>query len=412
MTNQTLQDSDVSARTLATLTTLSYRSGELKPYLDSLCEGLISVLGEGIAAVTLYRDNKKHVLSVVPKERQPKGALEVHGYLSTYVVNHQQLLNVEDASKTPQYGTPPEGYCSYLGVPLILPDGKVVGTLCYFNKDKRHYGEQEQLTSELFAQKAAIALDNYELYQQLKLHSKNLEDQVEERTQELLKTREELMHKEKLAAIGEFASHITHEIRNPLATIRLVLEYLQKTEDEKSSKRATLAANEVQRLEKLLNEVLMYAKPVETNIERLPLAQWLQDFLITHDSMLDKAGLTQNLICKDPPFVLADTNQLTQVCLNLLRNACEASPADESITWTLGIHNNGGFVSIHNRGDTIPADKLPHITEAFISGKAGGSGLGLAIVKSLIDAQQGTLNIESDDANGTIVTVTLPLAPS
>ena len=55
MTNQ---NSDVSARTLSTLTTLSYRSGELKPYLDSLCEGLISVLGEGIATVTLYRDNK------------------------------------------------------------------------------------------------------------------------------------------------------------------------------------------------------------------------------------------------------------------------------------------------------------------------------------------------------------------
>ncbi len=412
MTNQTLQNSDVSARTLATLTTLSYRSGELKPYLDSLCEGLISVLGEGIAAVTLYRDNKKHVLSVVPKERQPKGALEVHGYLSTYVVNHQQLLNVEDASKTPQYGKPPQGYCSYLGVPLILPDGKVVGTLCYFDKKKRHYSEQEQLSSELFAQKAAIALDNYELYQQLKQHSKNLEDQVEERTQELLKTREELMHKEKLAAIGEFASHITHEIRNPLATIRLVLEYLQKTEDEKSSKRATLAANEVQRLEKLLNEVLMYAKPVETDIERLPLAQWLKDFMITHDSMLHKAGLTQNLICKDQPFVLADTNQLTQVCLNLLRNACEASPSGDPIIWTIGTHDNSGFVSIHNRGDAIPADKLPHITEAFISGKAGGSGLGLAIVKSLVDAQQGKLNIESDDANGTIVTVTLSLAPS
>ena len=198
MTNRTSKNSDVPARTLATLTTLSYRSGELKPYLDSLCEGLIDVLGEGIAAVTLYRDNKKHILSIVPKDRQPKGALEVHGYLSTYVVNHQQLLNVEDATKTPQYGKPPQGYCSYLGVPLRPPNGKVVGTLCYFNKNKRHYSEQEQLSTELFAKKAAIALDNYELYQQLKQYSENLEDLVEERTRELVKTRETLMHKEKI----------------------------------------------------------------------------------------------------------------------------------------------------------------------------------------------------------------------
>ncbi len=408
----TPQNSDVSARTLATLTTLSYRSGELKPYLDSLCQGLISVLGEGVAAVTLYRDNKKHVLSVVPKERQPEGALEVHGYLSTYVVNHKKSLNVEDATKTPQYGKPPQGYCSYLGMPLTLPNGKIVGTLCYFNKNKRKYTEQEQQSSELFAQKAAIALDNYELYQQLKEHSEKLEDKVEERTRELLKIREKLMHKEKLAEIGEFASRITHEIRNPLATIRLVLEYLEKTEDEKSSKRATLAANEVQRLENLLNKILVYAKPMQIISEPLPLTQWLNDFLITHDSMLHKAGLTQGLICQNKPIVLADINSLNQVCLNLLRNACEASIAGDIINWTVGVNNNGGFISIHNRGITIPAKKLPYITEAFVSGKAGGSGLGLAIVKSLINAQKGWLDIKSDDKSGTTIIITLPLSPA
>ncbi len=403
------QNSDVSSRTLAALTTLSYRSGELKPYLDRLCEGLISVLGEGIAAVTLYRDNKKHVLAVVPKERQPRGAAEVHGYLSTYVVNHKQSLNIEDASLTLQYGKPPQGYCSYLGMPLILPSGKVVGSLCYFNKNKRKYTNQEQQSSELFAEKAAIALDNYELYQQLHEYSENLEDQVEQRTQELFKTRKQLMHKEKLAEIGVFASRITHEIRNPLATIRLVLENLQKTEDKKSSKRASLAISEVQRLEQLLNGVLMYAKPVEIVIEPVSLTQWLKDFLITHDSMLDKAGLTQDLNSQDQPIVLADTNSLNQICLNLLKNACEASLIGEVISWTIGNNSKGGFISIHNQGSSIPINKLPYITEAFISGKAGGSGLGLAIVKSLVNAQKGLLDIKSDNTKGTTIIVTLPI---
>ena len=215
-----------------------------------------------------------------------------------------------------------------------------------------------------------------------------------------------------MAAIGEFASRITHEIRNPLATIRLVLEYLQKTVKEKATKRVNLAIHEVQRLENLLNKVLMYAKPVQIHTEPLALTQWLRDFLITHDSMPDKSGLTQNLLIDDAPTVLADIDSLTQICLNLLRNACEASTTDDPITWTIGTHNKGGFVSVHNRGDTIPADKLPHITEAFISGKAGGSGLGLAIVKSLVDVQQGRLDIGSDKATGTTVTVTLPLAVS
>lgn len=249
MTTDTTKN--ISSLTLSKLTSLSYRSGELKAHLDTICESLIDILGEGIAAVNYYKEGKKHVLSVVPKNRYKKGALEAHGYLSTYVVNHKKILNVEDATITPQYGTPPKGYCSYLGIPLKLPNGEIVGTLCYFNQHKRQYTQQEQQVSELFAERAAIALDNYEQFQQLKHYSDSLEDKVQQRTQELVGVREELVQKEKLAAIGEFASRITHEIRNPLATIALALDYLQKTDDIKAQKRAVLAINEVNRLETL-----------------------------------------------------------------------------------------------------------------------------------------------------------------
>ena len=409
MNNQTLQSSELPARTLAKLTTLSYRSGELKPYLDSICEGLINILGEGIAAVTLYKDNKKNVLSVIPKERQPEGALEVHGYLSTYVVNHQQILNIEDASKAPEYGNPPEGYCSYLGVPLILPNGKVVGTLCYFNQHTRNYSQQEQQVSELFAERAAIALDNYEQFQQLKHYSDSLEDKVQLRTQELVGVREELVQKEKLAAIGEFASRITHEIRNPLATIALALDYLQKTDDIKAQKRAILAANEVNRLKTLLNEVLLYSKPAQLNCQPLSLSAWLDDFLMTHESLSQQNDLRFSHTEKTTAIVNADADKLTQICLNLLRNACEASSPESEICWATTIENNKAVITIHNTGDTIPAGKLAQITEPFVSAKAGGSGLGLAIVKSLVLAHQGKLSIQSDLQSGTTISVALPL---
>lgn len=403
---------ELTTMTLSKLTHLSYRSGEIKPYLDTICESIIEILGEGIAAVTFYKDNKKNVLSVVPKDRQPKGALDVHGYLSTYVVNHHQTLNVEDATITPQYGKPPQGYCSYLGVPLQLPNGEVVGTLCYFNKQKRHYTSEEEKISELFAERAAIALDNHELYQQQKQYANNLEHQVNQRTRELLQVREELVQKEKLAAVGEFATRITHEVRNPLATIGLALEYLQKTDNDKAAKRAKLAENEVSRLENLLNEVLLYAKPVHLKTHPIHLSQWLKDFLITYDSIAHQDDLSFQYQPQSNIIVNADADKLTQICLNLLRNACEASTKKGVIRWSSGIINKQAYISVHNHGDAIPLAIIGEITEPFISAKAGGSGLGLSIVKSLVTAHQGQIQIESDSESGTTITFTLPIASS
>ncbi|NOR69630.1 MAG: GAF domain-containing protein [Methylomarinum sp.] len=400
---------NISSLTLSKLTNLSYRSGELKPYLDTICENIIEILGEGIAAVNYYKEGKKHVLAVIPKDRHKEGALEAHGYLSTYVVNHQQVLNVEDATMTPEYGIPPKGYCSYLGIPLKLPNGEIVGTLCYFNQRKRHYTQEEQQISELFAERAAIALDNYEQFHQLKCYSDTLKTLVDQRTKELLGVREELVQKEKLAAIGEFASRITHEIRNPLATIGLALEYLQKTENINAKKRAVLATTEVNRLETLLNEVLLYSKPTQLNCQSVSLSQWLDDFLLTHDSLSQKCQLHFIHHKKSEVMVNADANKLTQICLNLLRNACDASSAGNEINWVTGIEDSMGFISVHNMGDIIPSSKLELITEPFVSAKAGGSGLGLAIVKSLISAHQGKLSIQSDKKTGTTITLFLPI---
>jgi signal transduction histidine kinase len=115
---------------------------------------------------------------------------------------------------------------------------------------------------------------------------------------------------------------------------------------------------------------------------------------------------------KSDVMVNADANKLTQICLNLLRNACDASPADNEISWVTGIKDSMGFISVHNTGDVIPSSKLDLITEPFVSGKAGGSGLGLAIVKSLVSAHQGKLSIQSDKKTGTKITLFLPVTDS
>ncbi len=394
-------------KAIATLSTISYRTGELDGYLRQLCQAVLDVLGDGAAAVTLYRNGKKNVLARVPHSTKVGVPLDVHGQLSTYVVESGDILRVEDALATPQYGNPPAGYCSYLGIPLKLPSGEVVGTLCYFDECTRVYSDDDERVASLFAERAAIALDNYELYLQLKEYSENLESIVEERSKELIAARDALAQKEKLAAIGEFATKLTHEIRNPLATIRLALEYFDRQGDERASKRAQLASSEVSRLERMLNEVLVYARPANLETQEVELAKFSQQFLAIHEYMFEPKAQKVNLVVNAQPRASADPDKLNQILLNLLCNAADAEAHGGTISLIVDESDSHGVITVKNQGAIIPPEKLPGITDAFVSGKPNGSGLGLAIVKSLVDAHQGTLNIESAVEKGTTVAVAL-----
>ena len=413
--SQTLNS--MQEKAIASLSALSYRTGELQEYLNQICKAVLEVLGDGAAVVTLYRNGKKNVIAREPHSPKVGVPLDIHGHLSTFVVDSGEILRVDDAIENPQYGNPPAGYCSYLGIPLKLPNGEVVGTLCYFDENTRDYSDADAQVASLFAERIAIALDNYELYLQLKEHSENLEAKVEERSKELLAARDALAQKEKLAAIGEFATGLTHEIRNPLATIRLALEYFDRQGDDRSSKRAQLASNEVSRLERMLNEVLTYARPANLNIQSVDLGSFVKTFLKDHACLAEPKQQQLELNIESSVSVQADTDKLTQMLLNLICNACDAADVGAAIQCSV-LENNVlennvsddegyGILKVQNQGAIIPPEKLSTITEAFVSGKPNGTGLGLAIVRSLIEAHQGTLEITSDETAGTVITIGL-----
>lgn len=112
---------------------------------------------------------------------------------------------------------------------------------------------------ELFAERAATAIDNYHLYQQQCQFNQILEAEVENRTAQLRAAQAKLVEQERLAAIGEFAAIIVHEIRNPLTTMIMGLKYAKKTlVTEAAQERLSLALSEASRLEKLLSQILLY----------------------------------------------------------------------------------------------------------------------------------------------------------
>lgn len=276
--------------------------------------------------------------------------VSLHRTLTQTVVNTGQCLCVREILRNRSYGLAPEGYRSYLGIPLSTPGGKTIGTVCCFGKQPREFTAEELKTAELFAERAAIAIDNYNLDRQQQDFNQALEIQVAKRTAELKATQAKLIEQEKLAAIGQFASTIVHEIRNPTTTILMGLNALSKLElSQRDRLRLSLALEE------------------------------------------------------------GDRDKFKQVMINLVKNACEAVSSGEVVTCSISQDSSSVRISVHNGGTPIPPAMLPKLTEPFVSQKSDGTGLGLAIVKQIVTAHQGTLLIQSTAETGTTISFTLPL---
>jgi len=217
---------------------------------------------------------------------------------------------------------------------------------------------------------------------------------------------------ERLAEIGELATMIVHEVRNPLTTISMTLTAFKKLHlTERFQEYLELAVEEADRLQRLLNQILVYAKPQTLQQSHLDLKQFVQETLqtlVTSPAATDK-HLTFHSHAGSIP-VLADQDKLKQILINLVTNAYEAVSSGETITVHLQtIDNHQACLQIHNGGEPIAADNLAKLTKPFFTTKATGTGLGLAIVKRIIEVHSGEFRITSTLETGTIVEVMLPL---
>jgi signal transduction histidine kinase len=176
--------------------------------------------------------------------------------------------------------------------------------------------------------------------------------------------------------------------------------------------RLYLAIEEAQRLQRLLNEILLYAKPQQLQTEVINLKQMITELAPTLCQL--PVARDRQLYCdlpEDPIQVSADLDKLKQVFINLVTNAFEASPQGQTITWRVTHLANQPpqvCIAVHNVGEPIPPDLLPQLTQPFCTTKANGNGLGLAITKRIIEAHHGHLAIASSAEAGTTFSVFLP----
>ncbi len=216
----------------------------------------------------------------------------------------------------------------------------------------------------------------------------------------------------RLAEIGELATMIVHEVRNPLTTVLMGLNAFKRMDlTERFQMRLSLALEEAERLQRLLNEILLFAKQQKLDLTEMDVNHLIADSM---DSIKAIPTLAERELQVEPaisPILIAgDRDKLRQVFINLISNACEASPIGDIIQWQVkpDTENNWVDVRVKNGGDPIPADVIPKLIQPFYTTKSSGNGLGLAITNRIVEAHQGTLRIESSEL-GTTVTVSLPI---
>jgi signal transduction histidine kinase len=404
-------------RVLEFLAALSYRSSDLSSYLNDIACGVSRLLRSDWSIVTLCQGETGKVVASSLSMGEEDSGFSVHGTLAGEISQTGQALIIEDIRRVSRPCKPPEAYLGYLGIPLRTVQGEVGGTICSFFRHPRQFTETEIRTVELFAERAATAIDNYRLYQQQQQFKEHLEQEVASRTEELKIAQARLVERERLAAIGEFAAMIVHEVRNPLTTILMGLNYAKKNlPTPGAQERLELSLSEADRLQQLLTEILLYAKPQTLDLTPINPSQFLEALLPQIRELPEASERFIESIGNPPEVeILGDLNKLKQVFINLFRNACEAIAPGERVTYEIvqepqnKEHTAQVCFCIHNGGDPIPADLLPRLTEPFCSTKPSGTGLGLAIVKRIVVAHGGDLCIQSEADIGTRVRVKLPI---
>jgi len=221
------------------------------------------------------------------------------------------------------------------------------------------------------------------------------------------------MQTEKQASMDELSSSIAHEIRNPIAAAKSLVQ--QMGEDPTSVENveyAKVAIEELDRVEHRVSHLLKYAKEEELSFALVNLATVVDSALTQLRAKLDAARVAVSRNYIGGPTVQADADKLRGVFANLIDNAIDAlASVPEGRRIDLFVENGAGAatVRVRDNGAGIPADKLERIFNPFFTTKEQGTGLGMAIAKKLVEAHEGTIDVVSEVGRGTEFKVTLPL---
>jgi signal transduction histidine kinase len=293
---------------------------------------------------------------------------------------------------------------SFAAVPLVARE-TTIGMIVVDNPDSgRKISNEDLHFLQLFANQAGMAIENSMLYSRIEDAHLNLKD-----------ARERLLHGERLAAIGEMAANLAHELKNPLITIGGFAARLLKSlpVETREHHYADTIVSEVSRLEKMLAEILAFSRKPTICFNRCDLEEIIQECLASCTAIFEDHNIRISFSSDAQPLAVSgDAHQLKQVFLNLILNACDAMPEGGELSLILKknlLNKKTVIATVEDSGGGIPQEMLPQIFNPFFTTKHHGTGLGLAIVNRIILNHFGSIEA-GNTGQGAIFTITLPMA--
>jgi GAF domain-containing protein len=337
-----------------------------------------------------------------------KMPLERSEELLAKTVKERRTFNVADAESDPSVDKEflkGLGVNAFATVPLMAKD-RVIGVIVVDNLFNAKPITDEDLNFvSRFANHAGLALENLLLFHKLK-----------ELTGELGSVQSRLIETEKMAALGEMAAGLAHEIRNPLATIGGFARRLHKKLPEEFNFKnyASIVIREVDRLETLLQDVLTYSKQVPPSFEPCQLNAIVRDMVDIYREDFQDSNISLD-INLDPslPQVEADAQQVKQVLINLFSNAKQAMYGGGKLTietshWHTA-SGTGVAIAISDTGGGVPPDVVANLFNPFFTTKREGTGLGLALSKRIVEGHGGDIGVINREGEGLTFVLHLPL---
>lgn len=393
-----------------------------KTVCESIVHILISELTAENCSVMLTSENGRYlILKAAQSPQDPKPGyfsdtaanklikIKIGEGVAGWVAKTRKPQLIKDISKNKRFKIFEGGLKninSLLCVPIVGKEG-LIGVLNLSHPEIGEFSKENERLLTLIVGQAALAFDNIRLFKRIK-----------KRTRELEETQKELIQAGKLAALGEIASGIAHEINNPVSIIRGYAEELKYQIDNKTPPDKSTLLNYLDiiikssdRCYKITTDILDFSKPQPKNLELLPLNEIISASIEMVQPYLNSNGLKIEVNGKGVGGkIKTDKNYLEQVFINMLSNAIDASEKGATIKISTRQLKNNIEIDVTNRGIGIPKRDLQKIFDPFYSTKkkGKGTGLGLSICYRIIKMLDG--NIKAASGRGkTTFTITLPI---
>lgn len=277
--------------------------------------------------------------------------------------------------------------------------GEILGAIRVSDKEGSFSDEDAQLLT-ILANHMAVARENARLYS-------SLQDQMSE----LRDTQEQLIQSAKLAAIGELASNVAHEINNPLTSIIGFTELIKDEGDVNIIKnRLDIIEKESMRARDIVRELLHFARKRPLQLTALNMNEALKDVipLVESQARMNHVELVEEY--GELPETVGDPNQLKQVFINIINNAIFAMTEGGKLTLSTSLQGEYIIIKFKDSGHGIPKDVLRRIFEPFYTTKKDkGTGLGLSISYRIVQEHGGRIDVESSEGQGTTFTIRIPV---